>query len=165
MKEWTDLLTGILERLAELEAGLEAMREEATELRAAGMWPAIPTEVWERRGNATHDEARYLRLSFPRGALPEGRTKYIGCDPARIATARRKTARRRRWEELQRHIERVEGTLQNARWDLEPVQRRLRACHLPEGLVTEGARPPADLVTKGAEWIRTRPKVAYDVGD
>lgn len=167
-EEWAELLTEIMEQVARLEAGLVAMKFEMGRLEADGMYPAIPTgEVWEKG-------KRYLRLTFPCGTLLGGRRKlYVGCDPVKIQEARKKAANRRRWEELDDEIERLERYLWMTRGNLERVAGSAKRYKLPEGIPLLVAR---ELGTGDhslsrpdvpkEEWVLTgAPGVEYNLGE
>ena len=130
--KWADILSKIMEDLRRLEAGLEDMKLDCVRLEAAGMWPAVPTEMWEERNGS---EARYLRLYFPRGTLGVREKTYIGCKPSAIADARRKMANRIRWEGLDGEI-----------CDLERVLRGVEAA-LDRQRMVVSMRPLPDLGT------------------
>jgi hypothetical protein len=75
-------------------------------LKAAGMYPSVPTEQWQSRNGG---EANYLYMLFRWDNLqggysgPQGKQKiYVGNKPERIEEARRLARNRRRWEELER---------------------------------------------------------------
>ena len=106
--KWAALLAEIMEDLTRLECGLVEMKMECVFLESAGMWPAVPTEMWEPRNGS---DPIYLRLYFPHGTLGVRTKTYIGCKPENVADARRKSANRQRWEELDAEVSRLERTL------------------------------------------------------
>lgn len=129
--KWADLLMGLMEDLARLECGLVDMKIEALRLEAVGMWPAVPSESWEARNGG---DAVYLRLVFPVRKGPGGQRKvYVGRDPAKVAAARRKTANRLRWEELDRAIAKLEMLLRSVEARLAVERSQLARYELPLG--------------------------------
>lgn len=149
LREWADKLTGILADLARLEAGLVVIRESMAELEAAGMYPGVPTESWETRTNTTHGEARYLRMLFSIGVLPNGKRKlYVGADPARQRTAKLKASRRLRWERLEAERVRLERFLRMTRSSIGGVAGSVRRYRIPEELGIETGPLPAAGVPK-----------------
>lgn len=170
---WTELLMGITELLYNLEAALAAIKRQQTELRAAGMWPGVPIEIWEDRDNTGHGEKRYLRLSFPKGALSGGRRKlYIGCKPEKITAARQKAARRRQWEALQEERVKLERFLRMTRSSLDRVAGQVSSYRIPDDLGLElpdreASAGPSELPElpreSSPEWVRIRPRVEYDL--
>ncbi len=93
------------ERLTALRAQMERLEQE-------GMYPAIPSEQWQSRNGI--EEKRYLYMLFRKGSNgryqgPDGKRKvYVGCNPERIAEARRLAANRREYENLNKTVERLE---------------------------------------------------------
>lgn len=88
-------ILGAFEHLGEIETGL-------SHLEAAGMYPAVPTEQWQRRNG----NGEYLYMIFRKGKNgeyqgPDGKRKvYIGCKAEAIGEARRLAANRRKYERL-----------------------------------------------------------------
>lgn len=135
---WAEMLTGIMEQIVRLRRGLLAIQCEQAELEAAGMFPAIPTEIWEDRGNTTHGQKKYLRLGFPGGALGGGKRKlYIGSKKAKITKARQMAARRREWEALEKERVRLERFLRMTRGSLEREAGSVRRYEIAEELGLE----------------------------
>lgn len=174
LRDWTDLLGQMLTDLARLEVGLVVIRQEMAELEAAGMFPAVPTELWETRTNTQHGEARYLRLGFSTGALPGGRRKlYIGCDLKKITRARQMASRRLRWEALEAERVKLERFLRMTRSVLEREAGSVSRYEIPEelglelGPVAAGgdvSAGPKELPPESApEWIRTRPQMEWNL--
>jgi hypothetical protein len=159
MDLWTGLLLDIEQQLYHLEALLSIIIGEQTALRAAGIYPAEPTLFWDKDPQG---QARYAKLSFPRGALPNGQRKqYIGCKRAKIAEAKQKIARTRRHEALGKERTRLERFLRMTRAGLDRVAGSVAGYRVPDDL---GLEP--DVVVRGSgpkEWVRARPKVAYSV--
>jgi len=89
----------VAEHLAAIDAAMQT-------LKAAGMYAELPSrEAFESRNGSA---PIYLYHYFPQGRDgdylgPGGKRKvYVGCDPKRIAEARRLVENRKRWVQLQR---------------------------------------------------------------
>lgn len=138
LREWADLLERILTDVARLEAGLVVIKLAMADLEAAGIFPAVPTESWETRGNTTHGQARYLRMLFRKGALPGGKRKlYIGSNPRKIEKAKQMASRRVRWEALEAERVRLERFLRMTRSALDREARSVQRYEIPEELGVE----------------------------
>jgi hypothetical protein len=104
--------------LARLRAVLQA---EIAELEAAGMYDAAPAESWETRNG----QGKYLRLIFPQHNGTR-RKVYVGAYPSAIAEARAKIARRQRYEELTRNLDRLAHAQGVAERELATTELGLR---------------------------------------
>jgi len=169
--QWTGLLLDIEGHLGRLEVGLMIIIREQAALCEEGVYPAVPTLFWDRDPNG---EEKYAKLSFPVGALPDGRRKlYIGCKERKIRAAKAKIARTQRLEQLEHERERLDRFLRMTRADLDRVARQVAGYRVPDDLGLDlvpgqaPAGPKTGLVAVeleiGGEWVRARPKVEYDV--
>lgn len=122
MDPWWELLGDIAQDLERLEGELLELRQECQRLEKAGMYPAVPTESWERRDGG---KSKYLRMVFPQGTPGVRRKEYVGCKPEAIAEARRLAANRQRWEELDRAGIKLERFLAMMRSDLHRIAGRV----------------------------------------
>jgi len=101
---WHDALDTIRDELSTALAHLVDLHQALGKIEAAGMYPALPTEQWQARGDS--GEARYLYMLFRKNAEgtyqgPGGKRKlYVGADPGRQAEARRLAENRRRWRAI-----------------------------------------------------------------
>jgi hypothetical protein len=102
-------------RLVEIEA-------ETTNLTAAGVFDAIPSESWESRNGG---ENCYLRLVFP---TERGRRRrlYVGVDPRKIEAARAKIERTKRLIELDTERQRITRYTRRAKGKLQQALRSLQ---------------------------------------
>jgi len=155
---WMDLLLQILEHAVRLVEAQTAIKQAMEELEAAGIYPAVPTPFWDRDPNG---QPRYMKLSFPRGALDNGRKIYIGCRESKITEAKQKIARTQRFEALGEERTRLERFLRMTRADLDRVARQVGSYRVPDDLGLDLAGGQASAGPK--EWIRTRPRVGYEL--
>jgi hypothetical protein len=172
--QWTDLLLDIERQLYHLEHLLAVIINEQVALCTEGVYPAEPTLFWD---NDPNGQPRYCKLSFPRGALPNGQRKlYIGCKPEKIAAAKQQIARTQRHEALGEERVRLERFLRMTRASLDRVADSVAGYRVPDDLglelhVVEGPAGPktvgdvVKLAVEQGEWLRTRPKVKYEAGD
>lgn len=103
-----DLLTKIGQQVRAAEEYLAVIRAEMSEVEAAGMYPAVPSERWK--------DEKYLYMVFTgldadKLSLDAKGRIYIGSDPAKVAEARRLAANRQQWERLDRQRKDLESWL------------------------------------------------------
>jgi hypothetical protein len=115
-KEIIESLETIRTEINMAETLLTLIGRRMKQLKDEGMYDAVPTESWERRG----ESGEYMYMIFPKvGGLYTGpgyrRKLYIGCKEDRIAEARRLKRNREEYEDLD-----------ETRADLEKWQRMMR---------------------------------------
>lgn len=130
MEPWSELLGDIAQELERLEGNLIDLQQECQQLEQAGMYPAIPTESWEKREGG---KSKYLRMVFPHRTPGMRRKVYIGCKPDAIAEARRLAANRQRWEELDRAKTTLERFLSTMRGELGRIAGRAAQYQVLDG--------------------------------
>jgi hypothetical protein len=122
-------LEGISKLLDSLEAHADAIQKLLTGLEAEGMYPAIPTESFQKRNGS---DTNYLYMMFGRSRRtglyegPEGKRKlYVGCKPNAIETARQLVENRRLFDQLTAHRKQIYWKIERTDSDLANIHRTL----------------------------------------
>ncbi|HEX8833970.1 MAG TPA: hypothetical protein VF719_07200 [Abditibacteriaceae bacterium] len=116
----------VLSDLQKATVHLVEIRASMQKLEAAGMYPSVPNESWQKRERGQTD---YLYMTFRKDATgrflgPQGMRKvYVGADPEKIAQARAMAQRRRDYDQLQADANALERYLAECRSQSQGLRR------------------------------------------